>query len=377
MTFKNRKMSSLNESVLDSFNTDSDKLNIVGSVEQDFVAAAVDQQKREEKTKEDFKDFDKNVDEFIKTNENREVKVEKDAGLKKMKLSESIFEEAVEFGDPKEMGRGVCAPIVPNYTRTIKQAISNLDTPETKDIAETNLRRYLHTLMDVKQSVENFNAYWTERYPAAIDYIDKQIALVPSKVLTSSTSQDVSEAVSSSKQQYFVGDSETGRIYNSEKDAKSAYDYLVKKGIKDAVMHKIEDKDELVESPVAEPSVKKRARSENEKKYKGDYSSEDLWLAVYDELSAELDNEGSGQQVDKKIKAKKGERYEHVYPVEGSNDLVVYAMTPDKFDFAKRVCDYYGVTYDEPKEDKNRMTNSYYKYSMRIHIPEDEIYQWD
>lgn len=140
----------------------------------------------------------------------------------------------------------------------------------------------------------------------------------------------------------------------------------------------IPEEETLTEAPAAEPiEKKKRIRTPNVKHYKGDYSSVDLWLAVYDELSSELDNEGNGQEVNKQIKAKKGERYQHVYPVEGSNDLVVYAMTPDRFDFAKRVCDYYGVTHDEPREDKNSMTNEYYKYSMRIHIPETQIYQWD
>ena len=125
---------------------------------------------------------------------------------------------------------------------------------------------------------------------------------------------------------------------------------------------------------VAEPPVKKRTRGENEKKWIGDYSSEDLWLAVYDELSAEIDNEGKGQQVDKQIKARKGERYEHVYPDANSNDIIVYGTDLDKFEFAKRVADHYGVEYDEPKEDKNSRTNDYYKYSMRIRIPEDGLY---
>ena len=97
-------------------------------------------------------------------------------------------------------------------------------------------------------------------------------------------------------------------------------------------------------------------------------------LAVYDELSATTDNEGAGQQVDKQIKARRGERYEHVYP-HGDNDIIIYATKPEEFDFARRVCDHYGVSCDEPKADKNKTTNGFYKYSMIIHIPEDGLYQ--
>lgn len=359
MKFNKRKMCRLNESVLSSIGADIDKLDVVGTIDQSFVETAVEQTKRVEHSREALKDFHKNADDFIKTNHNRETKAVKDAGLKKMKLSESIFDnyetvklhtededivvspadnksvsptinEAIDFGDPTAMGRGACAPLANNYTKTIQDCVAALDDERTANLASIQLTRYYSELLDKKNEVENFNAYWTERYPAMIKFIDDQVALIPRNSLNF---DDANESV----------------------------------------------EEPLIESPaaVAEPETKKRARSANEKKYKGDYSSEDLWLAVYDELSAELDNEGSGQQVDKQIKAKKGERYEHVYPVEGSNDIVVYATSPDKFEFAKRVCDYYEVTHDEPKEDRNSTTNEYYKYSMRIHIPEDEIYQWD
>lgn len=129
------------------------------------------------------------------------------------------------------------------------------------------------------------------------------------------------------------------------------------------------NKDSLVEGP-----AKKRTRSENEKKWIGDYSSEDLWYAVYDELSATTDNEGSGQQVNKQIKARRGERYENVYP-HGDNDIIIYATKPEEFEFARRVADHYGVIAEEPKQDTNKNTNGFYKYSMIIRIPEDGLYQ--
>lgn len=133
---------------------------------------------------------------------------------------------------------------------------------------------------------------------------------------------------------------------------------------------------QLTEAPVAAPEApaKKRPRAENEKKWIGDYSSEDLWLAVYDELSATTDNEGEGQQVDKQIKARRGERYEHVYP-HGDTDIIIYATKPEEFEFARKVCAHYGVTFDEPREWKNKNGSQHYRYSMVIHIPEDQLYQ--
>lgn len=133
----------------------------------------------------------------------------------------------------------------------------------------------------------------------------------------------------------------------------------------------------LTESPVAtvEPEVKKRARGKNEVKFQSDYSAEDLWYQVMDELDASLDNEGEGQQVDKQLKARRGERYEKVF-AHGDSDIIVYAPNEEDFAFAKKVCAHYGVTYDEPRYHKTAST-AYYPWSMVIHIPEgtyhDEI----
>ncbi len=128
---------------------------------------------------------------------------------------------------------------------------------------------------------------------------------------------------------------------------------------------------QLTEAPVAAPEApakKKRARGANEVKFASDYSAEDLWYKVMDELDASLDNEGEGQQVDKQLKARRGERYEKVFG-HGDSDIIVYAPAEEDFDFAKRVCAYYGVTYDAPKFQKTYSTG-YYPWSMIIHIPE-------
>ncbi len=140
-----------------------------------------------------------------------------------------------------------------------------------------------------------------------------------------------------------------------------------------------EDDEEVIEEAAVEAPEKPKKGfgfGEREKKERRDYSSEDLWLAVYDELSATTDNEGDGNQVNKQIKAKRGERYEKVFP-HGDTDIIIYAPSIEKFAFAKRVADHYGVTYDEPKEDKNKSTNGFYRYSMVIHIPEDGLYSED
>lgn len=140
-----------------------------------------------------------------------------------------------------------------------------------------------------------------------------------------------------------------------------------------------EDDEEPVQKEAVEAPEKPKKGfgfGEREKKERRDYSSEDLWLAVYDELSATTDNEGDGQQVNKQIKAKRGERYEKVFP-HGDTDIIIYAPSIEKFEFAKKVADHYGVTYDEPREDKNKSTNGFYRYSMVIHIPEDELYSED
>ena len=141
-------------------------------------------------------------------------------------------------------------------------------------------------------------------------------------------------------------------------------------------MKKMHLSEALFEDATVEEPVKKRPRAENEKKWIGDYSSEDLWLAVYDELSATTDNEGKGQQVDKQIKARRGERYEHVYP-HGDSDIIIYATKPEEFEFAKKVANHYGVVAEEPKEDTNKLTNGFYKYSMIIRIPEEGLYSED
>ena len=343
MKFKNYRMSALNESLLRNQDLESDDgLDVVGTLP---YADAMERNRsiRHRKALDDaMEDFDDSMKDFIDDTMRREINTKTTGEMKRMKLSESLFEdvkvvspsveeeeivvkptetttdgltEAVDFGNPLDMGRGACAPLALDYTSAIEGYANHMDGPEEARIAQNALNTFRESLEDRLVEVENFNSYWTARYPAMLEVMNRQVELINS----------------------VLGDS----------------------GVTEAV-----------EAPV----VKKRTRSENEKKWIGDYSSEDLWLAVYDELSATTDNEGAGQQVDKQIKARRGERYEHVYP-HGDNDIIIYATKPEEFDFARRVCDHYGVSCDEPKADKNKTTNGFYKYSMIIHIPEDGLYQ--
>lgn len=88
----------------------------------------------------------------------------------------------------------------------------------------------------------------------------------------------------------------------------------------------------------------------------------DLWTKVYDELDASMDP----QDCKREVKAKRGERYQEVYPT--NSGIQVYAATEAELDFAKRVADHYGLEC-HVKEDTNANTNEYYKYSLIIDIP--------
>lgn len=329
MKFKTHKVSRLNESVCSSLGVKTDeKINVENTLNTVETNAVNDEIERDEKLHNDFKNQQENVEEFVKDNHMREVKLESTPEMKKLYLNEDLFEsvhtkevnEAIDFGDPTNMGIGACTPLAPDYTKLINDYVKHFnDDPREHDLMVKSLARFAEGLEDAKESVENFNRYWTERYPLMIQYLDSQLELIPEEVFT-------------------------GKSFPEQLEEATA---------------------------VAEP--KKRVRSANEVKHQGDYSSEDLWLAVYDELSAEVDNEGEGQQVNKQLKARRGERYEKVLPI-GDSDIVVYAPTLKDFDFAKKVADFYEVTYDEPKEDTNTSTNEYYKYTMRIHIPANELY---
>lgn len=89
-----------------------------------------------------------------------------------------------------------------------------------------------------------------------------------------------------------------------------------------------------------------------------------LWMRVYDELSA--DTGSYMKDMKRKVKSKRGERYKEVYP--DADGIIVWETSPDRFDFAKRVANEYGLRTSEPREHKYPTANPYYKWSMKLYI---------
>jgi hypothetical protein len=96
----------------------------------------------------------------------------------------SGMNEAYAYDGADQMGRAQCSPLVPDFSGSIKDYVKHYGEDEKYDsIIMSSLKDIVVKLLDSKQEVENFNAYWSERYPLLIDYIDNQIALIPFDVL--------------------------------------------------------------------------------------------------------------------------------------------------------------------------------------------------
>lgn len=281
-----------------------------------YASAIQDRKKNKEQFSDTMQELHKDTEEFVEENQKREIKTETTKEMKTMHLSEDLFSpiaESGKFTEPENLGKGCCAPTlyIPDGIEETVEYAQGVG-PRSR-VARNNLKMLIDTLAAQEQDFDDFDAYWKAHYAAG------KTAINNAREIITGESQPI-----------------------------------------------VEEDIEVVKP--------KRVRGKNEKKWIGDYSSEDLWLAVYDELSATLDNEGKGQQVDKQIKARRGERYEKVFP-HGDNDIIIYAPTLDDFAFAKRVADHYGVVAEEPREDKNKRSNSFYKYSMVIRIPADKLYK--
>lgn len=114
----------------------------------------------------------------------------KEVEFPKVKLEESLFEdvrpvrEAYAYDGAAEMGSAHCSPLVPDFSSSIRDYVKHYGEDEKYDsVIMSSLKHMVVRLLDSKQEVENFNAYWRERYPLLIDYIDDQIALIPFDVL--------------------------------------------------------------------------------------------------------------------------------------------------------------------------------------------------
>lgn len=276
------KQSKLNEAIIGNCNMEVPEgtVETKGNVPEVYADAINQRRAREKKINDDFKEQDRTIEEFAKESQKTENKPKGTPEMKKLHLSESLFEDVNKSITEKAQ----------DAAGSIEEFINTVDkTPDIEEFIEKEdietLRHMIDKLMDF------YHKYST-----------------------------------------IMGD---GEIFEA----------------------------------VAAPT-KKRTRGANEERWGIDYSDTDLWLQIYDELDASLENEGAGQQVNRFLKPKKGERYQYIYP-HGDNDIIVGAMKPEDFAYAKKVADYYGVTYDEPKEDKNPRTNQYYTWTMVIHIPKE------
>ncbi len=156
----------------------------------------------------------------------------------------------------------------------------------------------------------------------------------------------------------------------------SDFDHLNKasEALQDFAVHYsfVMDNEDVFEGLTEDETEKKRVRGEKESpedKLINQVSTDRdiLWIRVYDELSAEVDDEKS-PDVTKQIKARRGERYREVYPGPSDYDITVYGTKPEDFEFARKVADHYGVDIGEPKKSINKAASGYYTYTITLHI---------
>lgn len=98
--------------------------------------------------------------------------------------------EALDFGDAAMPGRGACCPTAVDMMNLIDDALNHIDDPKYTKPATNQLKWCAKSIIDNKQSFENFNAYWEERFPSMIDYLDSQLSKIPSSIIATISSMD-------------------------------------------------------------------------------------------------------------------------------------------------------------------------------------------
>lgn len=253
------------------FSTDSelvsyDEMDVDAVADPTYVDAIDNRQKTIKELDKRFKDKEKERDDFVKQNHNTDFKPKTDKELKKLKLSESLFEandvkeqvtdfvsnlindtldnlsqvvaskisgynadwcdgdgqtavanklvqhidsvvdaivavlfsnigelnEATEYDHPESMGRGTCAPLVFDSTKRIQQNLKYLNNEDERmrSVAKKDLQVCIEDLEDQRQTVENFNTYWTTRYEASLNFIQAQLDLIPQDLFNESLEED-------------------------------------------------------------------------------------------------------------------------------------------------------------------------------------------
>lgn len=105
--------------------------------------------------------------------------------------------EAYDYKEATNPGRGACCPTAADYTDWIQQALDNIDDPRYTKSCNNQLSYCAKNLLDCKQEFENFNNYWNERFPAMMEYLDNQLSMIPSDMLASlsSVNEDLSHRI--------------------------------------------------------------------------------------------------------------------------------------------------------------------------------------
>lgn len=380
----------LNEAIIGKCNMDvpEHKVDVEAQVPITYADALNVHQDRVEKIEQDFKEQDKNIEEFVKDNSKREIDIPDTEDMKKMKLSESLFEDYTECAEVEE----AYTPADKLYKQAdeiadyIEEFVTELDMADdmkqfiSNDKLEiiTSAAEVLHNfaveyshVMDnetVFESVEDEDRIRKE-YKALKDEAAKYGDNVPEELAKKlhAKAMEFADAKIGTVRQEIAAKNDDDL---DESGALAAAGMAALTSAASGFGSRVADKIFGEATAVAE---RPRTRGENEKPEdklinQVEDDKELLWMKVYDELSATVDNEGEGKDVDKELKARRGERYEEVYPGPGDNTIIVYGTKPEDFEFAKKVADHYGVKADAPKEDRNVGSNSYYKYSMIIRI---------
>lgn len=109
-------------------------------------------------------------------------------------------------------------------------------------------------------------------------------------------------------------------------------------------------------------------KEEKEPKPKWKRKGWDLWTRVHNNLKSNLGNDANNEvETDNSF-----DRYE-VIGTDYDGNIEVYAHDPKEFDFARKVANHFNLKVGEPTP---RSKDTYYKYTLKIYIPEEEISDW-
>lgn len=343
------------------------EIKIEGTVPIDYAYAIDERQKRVEKINKDFEEKNELTDEFIEEQN-------------KKRFNESIETDISNFAD--------------KLATSLDQFITALGkVPNIEDIIPisnfSDINKTIEVLQDISTSIrdnasktESKNKYLKEEIEEEFDLIEdlkkegfKIYSLDEADEDTKANMEEYKASVAlnlpeKDRTWYFKdGDcmkkyfSEGGKLDVNNTNLVEAIPAIAAAAITSAAAgagSRLVDKI-FGESTAVLDAPKKRNRSANVKKEDKMYSSDDLWLKVYDDLSSEVENEGPKGEVNKEVDIPRGKRFIGPYAGPGDYDLSVYARTEEDLKWAKKVADHYGLDFDS-KKDTNSKTNEQYPY---------------